>query len=514
MNAQRACRNTLNDAFQRVVRTHRQNTALLFSDRSWNYGELDSAIQRIAAELLKIGLKPGDRLAAYGRNSDVYLMTFLACSRVGVIHVPVNYALIEEELLYILKQSGATAIVSDVSLTEHVEKIKDPCGIKIFGTFYDGTETDLLQVAQRDDLPVLPDIEMAASDYVQLMYTSGTTSNPKGAIMTHDCLLAEYQSCLVHLDIKTKDTSLAALPLYHTAQMHAFVMPNLLIGACTVLIDAPQPELIFSLIEKHKITGFFAPPTVWIGLLQHPSFDKHELSSLEKLYYGASIMPEPIVHKLMERLPKAGLYNCYGQTELSPLATVLGPEDHMTRPASAGKPVLNVETRLVDENMQDVAIGERGEIIHRSPQIMRGYWEKPEATEEAFSGGWFHSGDLGIMDDEGFLFIVDRVKDVINTGGVLVASREVEEALYLHPAVAEVAVIAVSDDKWIEAVVAVVVVKHGERLDQDTLLANSREHLAAYKVPKQIHFVDALPKNASGKLLKRELRATFDPIKK
>lgn len=506
MNIERACRNTINDAFQRAVRTHSKNTALTYDDRRWSYGELDAAIQRIAAELLNLGLKSGDRLATYGRNSDVYLMTFLACVRIGVIHVPINYALVEQELVYILNQSGATAVFTDPGLRDNVEAVMDQCEIKIFDSLYGGTKRDLLQVALSDGTPELPDIEMAATDCAQLMYTSGTTSHPKGAMMTHECLLTEYQSCIIHFDIKTTDTSLAALPLYHTAQMHAFMLPYLLMGARTVLIDAPAPETCLPLIENYGITAFFAPPTVWIGFLRRPDFDRYDLSSLEKLYYGASIMPEPIVHELMERLPGAGLYNCYGQTELSPLATVLRPEEHKTRPASAGKPVLNVETRVVDKNMRDVAPGGRGEIIHRSPQAMRGYWGKPEETAEAFAGGWFHSGDLGVMDEEGYLYIVDRVKDVINTGGVLVASREVEEALYHHPAVAEVAVIGVPDEKWIEAVAAVVVVKQEATLDEEGLLANAREHLAPFKVPKQVHFVEALPKNASGKVLKRELR--------
>lgn len=516
MDIQRTSRNTLADAFRRSVRNHGNRLALSYvttdaGERRWTFAELDAGVQRIAASLLASGLKPGDRVAAYGRNSDSYVMTFLACVRVGLIHVPINYALVEEELVYILSQSGASAVFADPTLVANIEAVKDRCQVSIYGTLYGGVDNDLLMAAQGEGYPALQDMEMVVGDCVQLMYTSGTTSRPKGAIMTHECLWAQYQSCIIHLDIKTTDTQLAALPLYHTAQMHVLVMPYLLMGAQTVLIDAPLPELCFSLIEAYKITAFFAPPTVWIGMLRHADFDKRDLSSLQKLYYGASIMPEPIVHELMGRLPQAGLYNCYGQTELSPLATVLGPADHQTRPASAGKPVLNVETRIVDEQMEDVAVGERGEIVHRSPHLMRGYWDKPDETAEAFAGGWFHSGDLGVMDVEGFLYIVDRVKDVINTGGVLVASREVEEALYLHPAVAEVAVIGVDDPKWIEAIAAVVVLKEGglkegQTMTEEALLAHAREHLAPFKLPKQVFFRTSLPKNASGKVLKRELR--------
>ena len=217
-------------------------------------------------------------------------------------------------------------------------------------------------------------------------------------------------------------------------------------------------------------------------------------------------MPERVVHELAQKIPSGGLYNCYGQTELSPLISVLTPAQHKDRPTSAGKPVLNVETRIVDENMDDVAIGERGEIVHRSPHIMAGYWNKPSETSEAFKGGWFHSGDLGVMDEQGFLYIVDRVKDVINTGGVLVASRDVEEVIYKHPSVAEVAVIAIDDPKWIEAIAAVIVLKENAELTSDELIAFTRDKLAAFKVPKQVYFQQTLPKNASGKILKRELR--------
>ncbi len=243
--------------------------------------------------------------------------------------------------------------------------------------------------------------------------------------------------------------------------------------------------------------------------MRHPEFDKRDLTSLHKIYYGASIMPVPVLQEIRKRLPQAGLYNGYGQSEIGPLATVLGPRDHETRPSSAGRAVLNVETRVVDQNMQDVPPGVDGEIVHRSPQLLIGYWDKPEETEEAFTGGWFHSGDLGHFDEEGYLYIVDRIKDVINTGGVLVAGREVEEALLLHGAVSEVAVVALPDPKWIEAVTAFVVLRAGARATSDELTKHSRELLAPHKVPKRIVFIDDLPRNTAGKVLKRELRLAY-----
>jgi fatty-acyl-CoA synthase len=270
-----------------------------------------------------------------------------------------------------------------------------------------------------------------------------------------------------------------------------------------------MPDSCLAAIAQHQITSFFAPPTVWISLLRHPQFGQHDLSTLKKAYYGASIMPVPVLEEMQQRFTGVGLYNCYGQSEIAPLATVLRPEEHAERPASAGRPILTVETRIVDLEGNDVAPGEHGEIVHRSPQLMVGYWDKPEMTAEAFQGGWFHSGDVGYVDEAGYLYIVDRIKDVINTGGVLVASREVEEALFKHAAIAEVAVIGLPDEKWIEAITAVVVLKEGQEASEQELIHHTKSIVAPYKVPKRIVFTDALPKSTAGKILKRHLRQEF-----
>ncbi len=217
-------------------------------------------------------------------------------------------------------------------------------------------------------------------------------------------------------------------------------------------------------------------------------------------------MPVPVLKELQQRLPGVGLYNCYGQSEIAPLATVLRPADHEHRPASAGKPILTVETRIVDEQMNDLPVGEQGEIVHRSPQLLSGYWQQPEMTEEAVTGGWFHSGDVGYFDEEGYLYIIDRMKDVINSGGIMVASREIEEVLFTHSAVSEVAVIGMPDIKWIEAITAVVILREGVTITEEDLLEHARPHLASFKLPKKVVFNTALPKSTAGKILKRVLR--------
>lgn len=498
----RAGRNTLSDGLRRAAGKFRDREALVFAGRGWSFRALDEATSRVARRLIDAGLQPGDRVAAYGRNSDAYLIAFLACCRAGLVHVPVNYALTGGELHYILEQSGARALLTAPALEVNLDGIHT----EIRGRFDGGGALDILATALDTAAPADFDAAIDDAALAQIVYTSGTTAAPKGAMMTHRAMMAQYYSVIHEMDFAAEDRALGALPLYHTAQMHAFTMPLMLAGGRTVLIEAPQPEPVLRLIEQERITSFFAPPTVWISLLRHPDFATRDLRTLQRVYYGASIMPVPVLRELRERLPNARPYNCYGQTEIAPLATTLRPEEHDARPASCGRPALNVETRVVDPEMNDVPPGTHGEIVHRSPHLLVGYWDKPQETAEAFTGGWFHSGDVGYFDEEGYLYIVDRIRDVINTGGVLVASREVEEALFTHPAVSEVAVVGLPDPKWIEAVTAFVVLRDGQTAEEDALIAHARQHLAAFKLPKRVLFVDHLPRNTAGKLLKRELR--------
>ncbi|PCF95838.1 fatty acyl-CoA synthetase [Vreelandella nigrificans] len=510
-------RNTIGAALSRSARKYSQRTALTFGERDWSYQALNSAANQVANGLLEAGLSPGDRLAVYGKNSDAYVIAWLAATKAGLVHVPINFALSSEELRYILEQSGAKGVLSDTVLADKVNEATQGLELTLQGTlhameqgaqggFYSEQTFDVLACVSKFQAQHEPDVTLEGSNLAQLLYTSGTTAAPKAAMMTHQALMAEYMACMVELDINGSDAMLAALPLYHSAQMHVFLMPALLLGAPVHLLEAPLPESCLSAIAEHRIASFFAPPTVWISLLRHAEFDRFDLTSLKKAYYGASIMPVPVLEEMQQRFQGVGLYNCYGQSEIAPLATALRPEEHADRPASAGRPILTVETRIVDLDMNDVAPGEHGEIIHRSPQLMTGYWEKPEMTAEAFQGGWFHSGDVGYFDEAGYLYVVDRIKDVINTGGVLVASREVEEALFKHSAVSEVAVVGLPDEKWIEAITAVVVVKEGQVVSADELILHTKRLIAPYKVPKRVVFADALPKSTAGKILKRHLR--------
>jgi fatty-acyl-CoA synthase len=475
-------------------------TALLFADRTWTYRELDDAVSRAAQALLDLGLAKGDRVAAYGKNSDAYLIAFLACARTGLVHVPINYNLVGEELAYLLEQSGSRIVLVDPALAPAVTALDRPPDQVMALRDEPGS---LLELSRAGEIPRI-EVEVADSDLVQLLYTSGTTSRPKGAEMTHRALVHEYVSCILALECSADDAPLHPMPLYHSAGMHVFLMPYLAVGATNSLMEAPDIAEVLRRVEEDRIGALFLAPTVWVPLSNSPDFATRDLSSLRKAFYGASIMPLPVLRRLQEALPDLGFYNCFGQSEIGPLATVLGPDEHDDRPESCGRSVLFVELRVVGEDGADVAPGEMGEVIYRSPQLCEGYWDNPEATAEAFRDGWFHSGDLVRIDEQGYITVVDRIKDVINTGGVLVASREVEDALYTHAAVAEAAVIALPHETWIEAITAVVVLK--EDVSSEELIAHVKGRLAGYKVPKAVHMVDELPRNASGKLLKRVLR--------
>ncbi|HYN29197.1 MAG TPA: fatty acyl-CoA synthetase [Dermatophilaceae bacterium] len=495
---------TVDGIVRRSAARFGDRTALRFEDREWSYADLDAAVSRVAAHLRGLGLVTGDRVAAYGRNSDAYLLGFLGCARAGLVHVPLNYNLTGPELGYLLATAGARAVLVDPALAGVLDRLEPEAARTLeHRVLLRDADGSVLAAAAAGPVPEV-EVAVADTDLAQFLYTSGTTSRPKAAMLSHKALVHEYLSCLLALDLSADDAPLHVMPLYHSAQMHVFLMPWLAVGATNTVLEVPDPGEVLRRIEQDGHRAFFAAPTLWVAMANHAAFDTRDITGLPKAYYGASIMPGPVLGRLREKAPGVGFYNCFGQSEIAPLATVLRPEEHAERPDSAGRPVLFVEARVVDAAGDDVPAGEPGEVVYRSPQLSDGYWDDPAATAEAFAGGWFHSGDLVRRDAGGFLFVVDRIKDVINTGGVLVASREVEDALYAHPAVAEVAVVGLPDERWIEAITAFVVRK-GE-VGEPELVEHLRGRLAGFKLPKRITFVEALPHNASGKILKRELR--------
>ncbi len=451
-------------------------------------------------------------MAVLSLNSHEFILVRFAVARLGAVLVPVNFMLRPEEIAYILRHSEAKALFVDSGLTATARAaVALGTGVQTLVWLAGETPTapaeDLLtldQLLEKDDAYEPP---VDSRDLAQIIYTSGTEALPKGAMLSHEAVATQYLSCIIDAEIEGGDTMLHALPLYHCAQLDCFLGPGIYVGAVNVITSRPSPDNLLRLLAQHRITSFFAPPTVWISLLRSGDFDRTDLSGLRKGYYGASIMPIEVLGEIQRRLPQLRLWNLYGQTEMAPLATVLKPKDQLRKAGSAGRPCIHVETRVIDESGRDAAQGAVGEVVHRSPHLFKGYWRDPERTAAAFEGGWFHSGDLATVDAEGYLTIVDRKKDMIKTGGENVSSREVEEVLYRLPQVAEVAVIGLPHAKWIEAVSAVVVLRDGHTLTSQAVIAHCREHLAHFKVPKAVIFASELPKNPSGKVLKRELRA-------
>lgn len=507
-----ARKHSLGDLLRRSANRFPAKLAVKSGDTSLTFAELDAAVSRTASALTAEGLAKGDRLALLSHNCWQFVVMSFATARVGVILVPVNFMLGPDEIGYILEHSGATAFVAEDALVDTAEKAIASAGatvatrgvIRLSGAEAPAGWTDVQRWVDHDGTP--PQVPVADDDPLRLMYTSGTESRPKGAILSSRSLMWQYVSCIVDGGMEGTDVEVHALPLYHTAQLDCFLGPDVYLGATSIILPAPDPATLLRTIETERVTKLFCPPTVWISLLRSPHFDSTDLSSLRKGYYGASPMPVEVLRELQQRLPDVRLWNFYGQTEMAPLATILGPDEQVSRAGSAGRAGLNVETLVVDDDDQPVPPGTVGEIVHRSPHATLGYYKDAAKTAEAYRNGWFHSGDLGVLTEDGYLTVVDRKKDMIKSGGENVASREVEETIYLMDGVAEVAVFGVSHPHWVEAVAAAVVPKPGVTLTGEAVIAHTREHLAGYKTPKYVVITDSLPRNPSGKILKRQLR--------
>jgi len=505
-------RDTIGDMARRAATKYGDKTAIIFREEKLSFYDLERDARRFANLMARYGVKKGDRVAVYAYNSHYYPISMIGLAKIGAIQVPINYMLNAEEIAYIVNHSGSRVFIVEDALYPIIARAQAAfTSVERWGFipladsmipegFFDLTSE--MRTMPYDE----PQVEVSAEDIVQIPYTSGTESKPKGAMLSHRALMSQYHSCIFDGQYETYDVSLHALPLFHCAQLHCFLMPYLYVGATNVIMHKADALDMIKLIERYQITHMFAPPTVWIGILNHPEFKNHNHRSLRKAAYGASIMPVEIIKQLSVTFRGLQLWNYYGQTEMGPVATILKPEDQLLKPGSAGKPVLNVETRLMDDEGRFVPTGTVGEIVHRSGHVMSGYLNDPEKTAEAFAFGWFHSGDLGRFDEDGYLYVVDRKKDMIKTGGENVASREVEEVLYRYPGIEEVAVIGLPDPKWIEIVAAVIVPKKGSSLTEKEIIAHCKEHLAGFKCPKKIVIAEKLPKNPSGKILKQELK--------
>ena len=511
----RARRNTLGDLLTRTAARNPDKQAFLYTDRKVTYKELNYLVNQAAYGLVRVGIRKGDRLAILSKNSLDFIVVIFAAAKVGAVSIPINYMLSEKDIAYILNHAEVTAMFAAKEYINMLDTATEVANMNIEHCYVLETSEQIdhwqpLALLQKHEGVQLVEVDLYDEDLAQVLYTSGTESAPKGVMLSHKSIISEYVSCVIDGKMSEDDLLVHALPFYHSAQLHVFLGPSIYLGASGIILDQASPTIIMESIEKHEATQLFAPPTVWIGMLRHPDFDSYNLTTLKKCYYGAAIMPKEILKELAERLPNAKFWNFYGQTEVAPLATALQPEDQLRKLGSAGKPTLHVETKIVDDLDVEVARGEIGEIVHRTPHAMLGYLNDSEKTANAFKNGWFHSGDLGTMDEEGYITIVDRKKDIINTGGVSVSSREVEEVIYELKEVAEVAVIGISDEYWIEAITAIIVIKDGHTLTEERVKAFCHDAISSFKTPKYVYFIESLPKNPSGKVLKKDLRDMYE----
>jgi len=493
--------------------------ALIFNDMHLTYTELEEQCNQVANALTDLGVKKYDRVAILAHNTHHHVITWLGCAKIGAVYLAVNYLLRDDDIAYCINHSESTVFIVEDSLYDNVKGVlktmpqvkhliwsDQGAGLSAADNFID------FNAWFTPALKTEPDVILRIEDPAQMTYTSGTESLPKGVIISNQALIAQYMGCIIDGKYDDTDININALPIYHCAQRDVFLNPIFWLGGTNVLIS-PDISKILEAIETWKATMFFAPPTVWIGILRHPDFDKYDLSSLIKCYYGASIMPKEILKELLEKFPKAGVYNYYGQTELAPYHTILKAEDALNKIGSAGMGGLHMESRIEDIDRQEITdVNQSGEICGRGPHAMTMYFKEPEKTETAMKGGWFHSGDLGSLDNDRFITVVDRKKDMIKTGGENVASREVEEAIYLHPAVEEVAVIGVDHPRWVEAVTAVIKLKVETQVSEEEILEHCKKNLSSFKVPKKVIFVKALPKTPTGKILKRTMRDSYKGI--
>ncbi|MGN9817777.1 o-succinylbenzoate--CoA ligase [Streptomyces sp. SD11] len=482
-----------------------QDTALIDHGTTLSYEGLYERTTRLAHALRARGVRRADRIAYLGPNHPSYLETLFAAGTLGAVFVPLNTRLAGPEIAYQLEDSGAKALVYGAAFEGLVAGLPGNCDVRTYVEVGAEYEQLLASVSgEAIDEPV------TAEDTCVIMYTSGTTGRPKGAMLTHGNLTWNAVNVLVDQDLIADERALVSAPLFHTAGLNMLTLPVLLKGGTCVLVEAFDPAATLDLVERHRITFMFGVPTMFEQVARQPRWAEADLSSLRMLSCGGSPVPTPLIAAYQER----GLtfLQGYGMTEASPGVLFLDAEHAVTKAGSAGVPHFFSDVRVVRPGLapNEVAdVGETGEIVVRGPHVMPGYWGLPDETAAVFSDGWFRSGDAARIDEDGYVTVVDRIKDMIISGGENVYPAEIEDRLLTHPGIAECAVIGVPDEKWGEVPRAVVVPREGVQLDPDEVLASLTGHLAKYKIPKSVVLADELPRTASGKLLKSQVRKHY-----
>ncbi len=504
------------ELFERAAKRYPKKEAIVYKDTRLSYELLNERVNRLANALLDMGLKKQDRVALILDNCYKYIEIIGACAKAGLILAPISTKL-KDELDYILGNAEPRLVFVGKN---HADKIKPQYGYieKVICVDDDSSEymsyEKLLSQYPDDE----PDVEIDESDIILLYYTSGTTSLPKGAALSHRAIVANAVNGIIEAQLHHDDVNLSVHPLFFTAPVNCLVLPLIYVGGTSVIVDAFEPESFLSAVQKEKITIVVVVPTMIIRLLQYPSIDDWDVSSLRAILYGSSAMPESVISEAIGRFGNI-FHQGYGLTETTCFATMLSADQHinsdqsrkMPRLRSCGREVVNTRVRVVRKDNTDVArdMEDVGEVIIKGENILDRYWNMPELTAETIRDGWFYSGDLGVMDEDGYVYIVDREKDMIVSGAINIYPREIEEVLFKHPSIVEVSVIGVPDADWGEKVTALVVLKPGEKATEDELVAYTKKHLATYKAPKSFVFVDDLPKGPTGKVLKRVLKDEY-----
>jgi long-chain acyl-CoA synthetase len=484
--------------------------AIYFEERRITYRELDDTANRVATALVELGVAPGDRVGIHLDNRPEFVEAYQGVMRAGATLVPANVMYTAEELQHIFADSGVVVVFVRSDLAHKVRAIQKDLPelrhvIEVCGRSLDDS-IDFEGIKARTSSG-RPKVEVDPRALAFIQYTSGTTGKPKGAMVTHANVLSVIDNTLDMpgmVEVTDEDAMLLVLPLFHAYALNLAMNRAFLLAMPFVLMTRFDAEAVFRMIESFKVTTFYGAPPMYFGFVNTPGLEKYDVSSLRAAFCGAAPLPVVILERFKER---TGVEICegYGLSETAPSLTsnAAGP---VKKPGSVGPPIPGVELRLVDAEDRDVPAGEVGEVIARGPNVFRGYWKREAETAEAMRGGWFHTGDLARVDSDGYYFIVDRKKDMIIVSGYNVYPIEVENVLLRHPKILDAAVVGVENEYQGESVKAVLVRRPGESLEAAEVIEYCRAHLAAFKVPRVVEFRDQLPKNATGKLLKRELR--------
>jgi fatty-acyl-CoA synthase len=507
----------LGEILARNARKWPDSEATIFREKRITNREFDQRVNRLANAMLLKGIKKGETVGLLMANSHEMPEIFFAAARIGAISVPVNIRLSPREIIYILKNAEVKLLFLGDSFWEMIGRIKADLPL-IQDYILTGRLLEKGLKCYEDFLaagPIFrPEVRLDEDDTVFIIYTAGTTGKPKGAELTHKNLI--LNALTIHLESFSAEPRRANLPglppkvisitpFFHIAGILS-VTKNILTSTPMIIINFDPVELLKA-IEKERATYLFLVPAMWQMVINHPDFGNYDVGSLRIAAYGADITRNSLKERILEHFPNAGLYEAFGQTEMTATAVCMKHQDALRKEGSVGQPLFNVEVRVVDDMMKDVGVNEVGEIVYRGPGLFKGYYKNPEETKKAFEGGWFHSGDLVRRDEEGFIYVVDRKKDMIVSGGENIYSAEVEAVLLTHPKIEEAAVIGIPDPKWGETVKAFVVLTPGREATAEEIIDFCVEQLARFKRPKIVEFIPSLPRSATGKILKRELRS-------